>query len=717
MAQQNTLHLRGGGTSVLVDRTTPGVPAIVHWGPDLGDLADDVLDDIARGVRPQRVSGGLDETGRLTLLPQEAFGWQGTPALLGSRLSGGTAGSDFSSALVMTALEATASALRLTAQDPATRLRLDLEVDVTPTGLVAVRATLTNEGDADYEVQDLGLTLPLPASAREVADTTGRHLRERHPQRHPLSVGRYVRESRRGRPGSDATLLLLAGEPGFGFERGLVHGVHLAWSGNHSLSVERSQNAPSALRAAELLAPGEVVLRPGASYSTPVAFGSWGRGLNELSSRFHEHLRRRPQHPSADRPVTLNTWEAVYFEQDLAHLTRLADLAARVGVERFVLDDGWFSSRRDDTAGLGDWTVSPEVWPDGLAPLVDHVTGLGMQFGLWVEPEMVNPDSDLARAHPDWILQARGVWPASARQQQVLDLSNEEAFDHILRALDALLGEYAISYLKWDHNRDLVEGGSTVTGRSAVHENTLAVYRLMDELKRRHPGLEIESCASGGSRVDLGVIEHTDRVWASDTNDPLERLTIQKYTGLLLPPELIGAHIGAPHAHTTGRHHTLPFRAGVALFGHLGVEWDLASASADELGDLTAWISLYREWRDDIATGALVHADLADDTMDLRGVVARDGSRALFVYAQTASAQSHPTGRLTFPGLDAAATYRVEPLAHPASATGVGQSPLGWRDGVVSTGAALHEIGLQAPVLLPETLAVITVTRVGEATP
>ncbi len=236
-------------------------------------------------------------------------------------------------------------------------------------------------------------------------------------------------------------------------------------------------------------------------------FGSWGHGLDAVARRFHGWLRARPGHPDARRPVTLNVWEAVYFDHSLDRLTKLADLAARVGVERFVLDDGWFGSRRDDTRGLGDWVVSPEVWPDGLGPLIDHVRGLGMEFGLWVEPEMVNPDSDVARAHPEWLLgPGHDRLPVEARRQQVLNLTIPGAYAHVRDQVLAVLRENEISYLKWDQNRDLVEAGTAPGGSPAVHDQTLAAYRLMEELKVARPGLEIESCSSGGARIDLEVL-------------------------------------------------------------------------------------------------------------------------------------------------------------------------------------------------------------------
>ncbi len=261
-------------------------------------------------------------------------------------------------------------------------------------------------------------------------------------------------------------------------------------------------------------------------------------------------------------------------------------------MERFVLDDGWFGSRRDDTRGLGDWQVSAQVWPEGLGPLVDHVKGLGMEFGLWFEPEMVNLDSEVARAHPDWVLGPQAGAPAPSRHQHVLDLANPAAFDHVLAAMSGLVTEYGIDYVKWDHNRDLHEAvrvdGETVD-RPAVAAQTRATYRLMDALRERHPHLEIESCSSGGARVDLGVLARTDRVWASDCNDALERVAIQRWTGLLVAPERIGTHIGPPRAHTTHRDLDLSLRMLVALGGHAGLEWDVTTCSPAELGALGQW--------------------------------------------------------------------------------------------------------------------------------
>ncbi len=314
-----------------------------------------------------------------------------------------------------------------------------------------------------------------------------------------------------------------------------------------------------------------------------------------MSNAFHAYLRSRPQHPSTPRPVLLNIWEAVYFDHDLDTLRGLADIAASCGVERFVVDDGWFHSRRSDDAGLGDWWVDTTVWPNGLTPLIDHVRGLGMQFGIWVEPEMVNPDSDLYRAHPDWTLVDERYPVVLGRNQLVLDLGRAEVCEYLFAHLDALLGDHDIAYVKWDMNRDLV--AATSGGRAGVHRQTLGVYALFDRLRAAHPGVEFETCASGGGRVDFGIFERTDRAWTSDSIDALDRQQIQRGFSLLFPPELMGTHIGSPVAHTTGRSHGLGFRAIAAMFGSLGIEWNLLKASDRDRADLAEIIAMHKRLR------------------------------------------------------------------------------------------------------------------------
>ncbi|MFE7813337.1 alpha-galactosidase [Streptomyces sp. NPDC057433] len=709
------VHFRAGGTSLVLDCSGPRLPRVLHWGADLGDLGDGTsggTDDLASLAAASVAELGTsvpDVPVPVSVLPEQSAGWLGTPGLSGHR-----EGADFSCAFTVRELRLTAPrSLTVEATDEQARLGLRWELELTSSGLVRHRAFLTNRGEGPYTLEALQLALPVPAHAAEVLDLTGRHLRERSPQRHGFTLGTHLRENRRGRTGVDATLVHTVGERGFGFRGGEVWGLHVAWSGNHRTFAERTNSGVSLLGGGELLLPGEVRLGPGATYGTPWMYGAYGRGLDDMAARFHAHLRQRPHHPATPRPVTLNTWEAVYFRQDLETLTALADAAAEVGAERFVLDDGWFRGRRDDRAGLGDWYVDPEVWPQGLHPLVAHVRSRGLQFGLWVEPEMINPDSDLARARPEWILSAAGRMPPEARHQQVLDLGRPEAYAYVLDRLDALVTEYAVDYLKWDHNRDLVDAGSGGRGTGGVHAQTTSVYALMDELRRRHPALEIESCSSGGARVDLGILERSDRVWTSDCIDALERQQIQCWTGLLLPPELMGAHVGAPVSHTTGRTHGLDFRAGTALFGHMGIEWDLTRATPGERRRLADWIEAHKRLRPLLHGGTVVHADHHDPALLVHGVVAPDLSRAVYAVVQTATSVQAPAGRVRLPGLAPDARYALAPLPPGDEFRGPTTSPLPWwtPEGVTLSGRALSVLGVQAPTLHPESLVLIEARR------
>ena len=630
---------------------------VLHWGAE--------VDVSALALEPPVARAALDVPVRARLLDERARGWRGRESVIGSRR--------------LPAFEW--DGLTARAGDVAVRT----EIEHSPSGVSRLRHTIT--AVEPFELHRLAISLPIPPVATEVLDLTGHWCRERAPQRRELTLGTWLREQRRGRTGFDTPLMLVSGTPGFGWRSGEVWGIHLGWSGDSAYWAERLPDGQGTLAAAELLQPGEVVA---GEYTTPWLYAAYSdRGLDGLSAAFHAYLRARPAHPKPPRPVVLNTWEAVYFDHDLDRLTRLAETAAAAGVERFVLDDGWFRHRRDDTAGLGDWYVDADVWPEGLTPLIDRVGGLGMQFGLWVEPEMVNPDSDLARAHPDWVLNPAGpTW----RGQHVLDVANGDCRAYLLERLDALLTEYEIAYLKWDHNRDLVD--------SPVHAQTLAVYALLDELRARHPGVEIESCSSGGARVDLGILERTDRVWASDTNDALERQHIQRWTQLLLPPELIGSHVGPPRAHTTHRTQDLGFRVATALFGHFGFEWDITEAP-----DLRDAVELYKRHRELIHTGELVRADHPDPSVYVHGVVGE--AEAIFAFVQLTTSALETPGPVRLPGLTG--PVRVTVLNSPAFAH---KDPPPWlADGVDTTGEALAKAGLQMPVLHPEQALLLHVQR------
>lgn len=698
------VHLTAGGVSVVLDCRDGALPAVVHWGAALGALAHDELVALADADVAPVANNEADVPVRLALLPEPHRGWTGRPGLSGHR-----DGRDWSPAFTVTALHVDDTRMTAEAEDTTAGLAVRITVEVLVSGLVRTRAAVTNTAAGTYTVDDLTVALPVPSRAREVLDFAGRWGKERTPQRRELVVGTHERDSRKGRTGADAATVLSVGEPGFGFAHGEVWGVHTAWSGNHRHFAERLATGRQVVGGGELLLPGEVRLDTGETYEGPWLYGAWGEGLDDQARRFHRWLRSRPQHPTSPRPVTINVWEAVYFDHDLARLTDLAERAARLGVERYVLDDGWFRGRRDDHAGLGDWYVDEDVWPDGLGPIVDRVRALGMEFGLWFEPEMVNEDSDLARAHPEWIMQADGRLPVRSRDQQVLNLAIPEASAYVLERMTAIIGEYGVDYVKWDHNRDLVEAGFP-GGGAAVHEQTLATYRLMATLKERFPQLEIESCSSGGARVDLAVLEHTDRVWVSDDIDPSERQQMHRWTQQLLPPELLGAHVASGVNHTTGRFHDVSFRAGTALIGHFGIEWDLAQATEDEERTLASWIALHKEWRALLHTGLLVRVDEVDPTRLVYGVVAEDRRDAVFFVASTGRSEVSGVGRVVLRDLDPDTRYRVDPVVvgddHDVRA------PEWWSGGRVFSGRVLEQVGLQPPLLPSDRVVPFRVTAV-----
>ncbi len=698
------------------------LPEVIHWGVRLDDLDAETFDTVANTVVRRVAGDGLPDTGVVvSVCPEQWGGWTGLPGLEGHR-----EGRDWAPRFEVNrvivddhdVLEAPAASADEPAEqtsrvfagrrvvvegvDEDARLGLRLTIEMEASGLVRARASVRNDAQTPYQLDRLVVCLPVPLRAGEILDFGGRWAEERRPQRSLLGVGTHLRESRHGRPGSDSAFVLHVGEPGFDFAHGEVWSAHTAWSGNTVHYAERTLTGVQVIGGGELLLPGEGLLARRDTYTGPWIYFGHGTGLDAIAAQHHAHLRARSHPVSPERPVTLNVWEAVYFNHDERTLLALAEAAAMVGVERYVLDDGWFGARRHDHAGLGDWVVSPDVWPKGLGALVNQVRSLGMQFGLWFEPEMVNPDSDVARAHPEWVMAVPGREPLTSRNQWVLNIANQGAYAHVRNQMMALLDEYDISYIKWDHNRDVIDAADRRTGRPMIHHQTKAFYRLVDELKAAHPGLEIESCASGGSRVDLEVMEHCDRVWASDDIDPTERQRILRWTAQLLPPEMIGSHIASPRSATTGRQHDLSYRAATAVFGHLGVEWNLLDVDERGLAELRRWIDWYKQNRRVLNGGRLVRVDLPWRGALLHGVVTP--GRCVFAYTVHDPAPVNDTGALRLPGLAPAARYRVSHLGLTVD----GDAP----DPVVLTGAQLAIVGVAAPRIQPEHTRILVVDRV-----
>jgi alpha-galactosidase len=698
-------EISAGSVSLIIDLSS-GTPVILHWGQPLG--AQDIDSQLGLAVSEPAPHGDFAVSVNPGIWRENSRGFLGRPAIQGHR-----SGQDWSAKFEITNHQVNQNSASITSKDEEAGLEVVVAFEFSESGVLLISQTVTNVGSGNYNLEDLTTWLPVPDHANEILDFTGRWIKERQPQRQQIQVGTWSREIREGRSSHDYTIVQMVMTPNADFQQGEIWSLGLLWSGNTRHLVERQPTGRTSFGAGELLQPGEVILEPGQSYQAPIVAAVYSDcGIDGVSDTTYRWLRSRQNHPTAykPRPLTLNVWEAVYFNHDLDKLTALADLAKEVGVERFVLDDGWFGKRRDDTAGLGDWVVSPEVWPNGLGPLAAVLEQRGIEFGLWFEGEMVNPDSDLYRAHPEWIFKVGNRIPPESRFQQVLDLTHPGAYQHVLTQVSEVLNSCKISYIKWDHNRVLTEAAHL--GRAAIREQTKAIYKLFDELKARFPGLEIESCSSGGGRIDLGMAMHVDRFWTSDCNDALERQFIQRFTQIAIPPEMLGSHIGPTTSHTTKRTHDISFRAISALFGHAGIEWDLTSATADEIAFLKTWAAYYKANRTLLHSGRMTRVETRDKECFVQGVVSTDRSRAIFSYALLATLRGSKPSAVRVTGLDNNAKYKVRLAKEFGEPRVIQQDAPGWLDGVVMTGAALAHVGLRPPILAPENAIVIEIDRV-----
>ncbi len=691
-------HLRNSRVSVVIDSSS-GVPAIKHWGDPVSghDFPAALFDEPVPG-------GGLDMRASLSLFPENGSGYMGRPGLGGRRSDGRGWAPRFTT--VSASVDGAGSTFVQESADATAGLSLLSTINLTPSGVVRIQTIITNTGVDRYELDYAWITLPLPPEARELLTWEGRWTNEFSVTRQPWTSGTISVENWRGRTSHDRVPFVVAGTSGFTETTGSVWGLHVGWSGNSAIYADAT-DAHRSLSSGEHLMPGEIALEPGTSYTTPWVYASYSsHGLGEMSRAFHQYLRARTNHPNTARPIVLNTWEAVYFQHDLATLNTLADRAASVGVERFVLDDGWFGGRRHDRAGLGDWWVSPEVWPQGLTPLISHVRSLGMEFGIWVEPEMVNPDSDLYRAHPEWVLTDHGYTPITGRHQLVLNLGLEAVRAYLFEKLDALLRDHDIAYLKWDMNRDLSQ--ASTNGRASINAQTRGVYKLFARLTAAHPTVEIESCASGGGRVDFGILDYTKRFWTSDSNDAHDRQMIQRGFSQLFPPELMGAHVGPATSHTTMRTLSLSMRAITAFFGHFGTEWNLLKVSDADLDHLRTWFTRHKKFRHLLHHGEVHRIDVPNGCAIAHGVVAEDRSEALYAYVQLHADTTLVPDRLRLVGLDPDRTYDVRIEASPEERFGPSRHQPAWTTSTVTArGDVLTTIGLHPPTLDPDAAILI----------
>ncbi|MBF7074223.1 alpha-galactosidase [Glaciecola sp. MH2013] len=556
-------------------------------------------------------------------------------------------------------------------------------------------------------------TIPMPDHITKLMSFEGRWSNEFHRNTIDLFLGAVLRENRKGKTSHDNFPGAVLHEATANEAQGECYGFHLGFSGNHRTRVELLPEQRTYIQMGELLMPSELSLEQGESYQSPTLYCSFSnQGFSRLSNNFHSFVRSNilsPQQQAKPRPVHYNTWEGIYFDHDVDTLKNLADRVAKLGVERFVLDDGWFKGRRGDYAGLGDWFVDETIYPDGLSPIIDHVTGLGMEFGIWFEPEMVNPDSDLYRAHPEWALQTEGNEQLAFRNQLVLDLTRQEVIDYLFKCIDDILKLYpSISYIKWDMNRDINHAGDA-KGKPAVSKQTQALYKLIDDLKAANPGVEIESCSSGGARIDYGVLAHTDRVWTSDSNDALDRLSIQRGCSFFFPSEVMGAHVGPRDCHITGRHISIEMRSGVSFFGHFGLEMDPRELSEHEVDALQQVIALHKKHRELIHSGDLVRLDTDGNSIDF-GIITKDKSHALYAYNSITETKRTMPKKYRFTGLDEQKAYRFN-LIWPTHLKEYSESILSKIEGEVISGELLVNMGMQLPITFPQTTLIFELSE------
>jgi alpha-galactosidase len=506
--------------------------------------------------------------------------------------------------------------LRARLKDPVQNFFVTLCYRLTPEHDIIERWLELENGGQDtvtFEVCNFA-ALHLPNGANELTYVSGSWAREFTTHRQRLSPGTHIIDSRNLQTGHVSNPIFMINRPGQAWEdSGTVYFGALAYSGAWQIAVEQIPTWDVRIHTGYHPFDFQLDLASGEKHITPaVVSGVTSEGWGGASRRLHAFTQERVlPHPQI-RPVLYNGWEALYFTLSLAGLIDLARKAAAIGVELFCVDDGWFGARRNDFAGLGDWVVRADAFPQGLEPLVQEVQRLGMKFGLWIEPEMVNPDSDLYRRHPDWVLHFPSRERTEARNQLILDFGRPEVVEHIFNVLDDLVTRYNIAFFKWDMNRLATEPGSMV-GKAIWRAHAAAVYSIIDRLRAKHPALDIQSCSGGGGRIDLGMLARTDQVWVSDNTDAFDRIRIQEGFSLAYPARCMEAWVTHEHSDITQRITALSLRFDVAMRGVLGIGSRLNELSDEELAEYARYIAFYKRIRHVIQEGLLYRLERLEE--------------------------------------------------------------------------------------------------------
>jgi len=686
-SDSKVFRLDGGNVSYVFGVNSRGELQQLYWGGRLE------ASDRFPAATPKREWASFDSS--YTNTPQEYAGWGAglfiEPAL---KVTFGDGNRDL--VLHYDSHEKTQAGLDVVLKDIKRSFFVTLHYSIDPeSGILARSATILNRGADDVTIEQAAAAawaLPHAAAGYTLNYLTGRWAGEWTLTQEPLHPGARVFESRRGSTShqNNPWFAIQAGAPSE--DSGEVWFGALAWSGSWRITVEQDQL--DSVRVTGGFNPFDFgyVLHSGQSLETPVFYGGYSaHGLGGASRLLHHFeieqlLPRRvgtgPHAAPKPRPVIYNSWEATEMNVSEAGQIALAEKAKALGVDRFVMDDGWFGQRKTDHAGLGDWYVNPEKFPHGLKPLIEKVHALGMDFGLWVEPEMVNPDSDLYRKHPEWVLNFPGRPRSEQRNQLVLNLARPDVRAYILSFLDKLLTENDIAFLKWDYNRNWSEPGwdqvPPSEQKKVYVEFTRNLYSILAELQRRHPKVELESCSGGGGRVDLGILKYADEVWPSDNTDPFDRLTQQDGFTYAYTPQIMMAWVtDSPHW-LNNRTTSLTYRMLSSMQGSLGIGANITKWNDEEMATARRLIAAYHEVQPTIVQGDLYRLISPRNNSEFSATqtVNRDKSQSVVFAFIHSTQEGRLFPRLKLKGLDPAAQYAFTPIegkaqqGTPAAASG-----------------------------------------------
>jgi alpha-galactosidase len=681
-AQSQQFHLRNESISYVMRVLDNGWLGQLYFGPPLADDASYAY------LGPAEFLGFSNRVGEPIALeyPTGGSGDFRVPALVGEQADGSTVldlryrshslipGKPALAGLPSTYVEVggEAETLEVVLADAMSGLEVELRYTIYRNRPLVVRgARIVNRGQAPVVLRTvMSASLDIPDADWTLITLNGEWSRERSIDRRGLRPGRQSVASNRGTSSSQHNPFFALARPSATEDRGEVIGVSLAYSGNFLAEAEVEPFGSTRVRVGINPEGFSWLLDPGLAFDTPEAILVYSaNGLDEMSQAYHDLLRTRMARGAwrdKPRPIVLNNWEATYYQFDEARLLEIASAARDLGVELFVLDDGWFGRRDDDTTSLGDWQVDRRKLPGGLESLAGKVEAMGLRFGLWIEPEMVSRASKLHEAHADWVVGIPSRPRTESRNQYVLDMSRPEVVDYLFGVLSGILGSAPISYVKWDMNRTITEPFTPTLPAwrqgEFMHRHILGVYSLYDRLTRAFPGILFESCASGGARFDPGLLAFAPQAWTSDNTDAIDRLRIQYGTSLVYPLSSMGAHVSAVPNHQTGRVAPFSTRALVAFFGDFGYELDPTKLSKQERTQIKHQVAFYSRWRELLQFGRfhrLISPFEGDGNDTAWMVVAPDRRAAIVGFYRVLSRVNVGPRRLRLRDLDPAGRYKV----------------------------------------------------------